>query len=102
LRKQISPALQVEQFGNVATCNGSDTTFTRQLRCETPASACKVVVSKLEALTMMISGEGFDAFDGLNDQSKANVLWLISDLAEEASVLAELAVRHEQSAAVTS
>lgn len=98
--KRIEPPLTFGQFGTTVTYDGDDVTVTKKFFCDSPASACVTISSKLEALMLMLSGEGFDAFDSLHEESKNNLLWLISDMAHETRTLAELAHLHTHQLAV--
>ena len=48
-------------------------------------------LGQLSALLTAIVGEGFEAFDMLNDAHKCNYLWACSMLADECKELADLA-----------
>jgi hypothetical protein len=63
----------------------------------TPASQCAAQAGKLFALSSLFYGAGFDAFDSSADEIKQNLTWLLSDLAKEVWVLAELAAKAEVS-----
>jgi len=41
--------------------------------------------AQLDALLSTICGEGFESFDGLNRETKGNLIWLASELAKQVS-----------------
>jgi hypothetical protein len=60
-----------------------------------PVSACAMEAEKLRALATLISGTGFETFDGLDVQLKDNLMLLFVDIADCVANLAGLAAAIE-------
>jgi hypothetical protein len=52
---------------------------------------CAVQAGKLNALTLMLTGDGFETFSSLNDDAQRNLLWLLDDLSSQVAALSKLA-----------
>jgi len=53
----------------------------------TPIADLSMKIDHLRALTLSITGEGFDNFKLMNDTNQLNLLWLVDQLAVEISDL---------------
>ncbi|KWZ43779.1 hypothetical protein WS72_13550 [Burkholderia savannae] len=49
----------------------------------------------MRALVTFMSGQGFEVFNGLADELKCNLVWLLEDLAGEVADLADLSLEAE-------
>lgn len=88
-----SPTHGYEQsdFGlRVVYQNGSTSVINEEL-CQTPLGSAAVASARLYALTNLLTGTGWDAFDELHGNDQACVLELIHGLAAEAAALTRLA-----------
>lgn len=92
MAKPISSVVEFTKFGDTARLDGHDVEVTKRMFCASPASACSTQAEKLRGLTTLISGGGFDTFDGLDGEIKASILWLVEDLANDVANLAALSV----------
>lgn len=79
-----------EQYGISAQYDGVRTAVT-YTESDDPAPVCAQKAQKLHSLMCWLGGQGFDSFNCHSTDIKANVLALLSDLANEVAVLAELA-----------
>ncbi|PRG76145.1 hypothetical protein C6T58_24815 [Burkholderia multivorans] len=95
MAKHIPTAVEFSKFGDTVRVVGHDVEVTKRMFCESPASACSTRAEQLRALATLVSGAGFQVFDGLDSGLKDNVMLLVGDLASDVANLAALAVEAE-------
>lgn len=61
---------EVQKYGDVVRRVGSDVELVKLMALETPASARCTRAEQLRSLMAMISGDGFDVFDTLDEELK--------------------------------
>jgi len=93
--KHIPTAVEFSKFGDTVRVVDHDVEVTKRMFCESPASACSTRAEQLRALTVLVSGAGFQIFDGLDSGLKDNVMLLVGDLASDVANLAALTVEAE-------
>lgn len=57
--------------------------------CEQPADQLNRTVAQLRALTMSITGEGFQSFGNMCDTRQEDLLWLVDSLVDQVAVLVQ-------------
>jgi len=80
----------ITEFGLTATVNENVTTVASTWMGTRPIDYCAEQAKKLYALTMLMTGTGFDAFKELVDDDQHRVMNLMNDLASQVAVLSAL------------
>ncbi|RQU40212.1 hypothetical protein DF147_21540 [Burkholderia cenocepacia] len=91
MAKRSSSVLELTKFGSTVRTSRQDVEITNRMY-ESPAGACSTRAEQLRGLTTLISGGGFDTFDGLDREIKASIVGLLEDLAGDVANLAALSV----------
>lgn len=73
-----------------AQYSDNNTQVATQYFAYAPSDAIAIHAKKLQALTALIGGEGFEYFDRLNDEIKCHIVWMLDDYASQIVALAEL------------
>lgn len=87
--------VEFSKFGDTVRTIGADVEISSRLYCQSPAEACSTRADQLRALTVLMSGAGFQVFDCLESSLKDNMMLLLNDLADDVANLATLAVEAE-------
>ncbi|MGC2944194.1 hypothetical protein [Burkholderia ambifaria] len=91
MNERRSMVFEVSDFGvQVRHQNGKTSTISENV-CMPAVEWCAIQARKLNALTNMISANGFEVFEDLGEQPKSDLLWLMNDLSSEVAALAQLA-----------
>ncbi|WP_155638260.1 hypothetical protein [Burkholderia cepacia] len=91
MAKRSSSVLELTKFSSTVRTCGPDVEITKRMY-ESPAGACSTRAEQIRGLTTLISGGGFGTFDDLDRETKASILWLLEDLANDVANLAALSV----------
>lgn len=95
MAKHDSSEVEFSKFGDTVRTIGGDVELCRRMHCQSPAEACSTRADQLRALTVLMSGAGFQVFDCLESSLKDNMMLLLNDLADDVANLAALAVEAE-------
>ncbi|WP_175757635.1 hypothetical protein [Burkholderia cepacia] len=95
MAKHVPEPVEFSKFGDTVRVVGHDVEITKRRFCESPASVCSARAEQLRAMTVLLSGEGFEVFDCLDPGLKNNVMLLLDDLASDVANFAALAVEAE-------
>ncbi|WP_318827073.1 hypothetical protein [Burkholderia cepacia] len=95
MAEHVPASTELSKFGDTVRVVGRNVELTKRWFCESPASVCSARAEQLRAMTIMLSGDGFEVFDCLDTGLKANLMLLVDDLASEVANLAALAVEAE-------
>lgn len=91
----MAKRVEFSKFSDTVRVAGHDVEITKRRLCESPVAACSTRAEQLRAMTVLLSGEGFEVFDCLDPGLKSNVMLLLDDLASDVANLAALAVEAE-------
>lgn len=95
MAKFVPSDVGFSKFGETVRTIGADVEIISRLYCQSPAEACSTRAEQLRALTVLMSGAGFEVFDGLEISLKDNMMMLLNGLADDVANLAALAVEAE-------
>jgi hypothetical protein len=89
----MSKRFEVNEFGLQVSFQGGKTATVVE-NVQMPAVEwCAIQARKLNALTLVLSADGFEVFDTMNDQAKSDLMWLMNDLSSEVAALAQLSAQ---------
>ena len=95
MAKFVPSEVEFSKFGGTVRTIGADVEISNRLPCQSPAEACLTRAEQLRALTVLMSGAGFQVFDCLEFSLKDNMMVLLNGLADDVANLAALAVEAE-------
>ncbi|MGU3777525.1 hypothetical protein [Burkholderia metallica] len=95
MAKHDSSKVEFSKFGDTVRTIGGDVELSKRMHCQSPAEACSTQAEQLRALTVLMSGAGFQVFDCLEWTLKDNLMVLLHDLASGVANLAALSIEAE-------
>ncbi|WP_175812964.1 hypothetical protein [Burkholderia contaminans] len=95
MAEHVPASTELSKFGDTVRVVGTGVEIINRRFCESPASVCSARAEQLRAMTILLSGEGFEVFDCLDTGLKTNLILLLNDLASDVANLAALAVEAE-------
>jgi len=95
MAKFVPSEVEFSKFGGTVRTSGADVEVSTCLPCQSPAEACSTRAEQLRALTVLMSGAGFQVFDCLESSLKDSMMMLLNGLADDVANLAALAVEAE-------
>lgn len=101
MAKRPVQAVEVTKYCSTVRMVDHDIEITNRMPCDSPAGACFTRAEQLRALTVLVSGGGFEHFDGLATELKDSLMTLFGDLASDVANLAALAVKVESAGRAT-
>ncbi|GAB2886029.1 hypothetical protein GCM10027093_21370 [Paraburkholderia jirisanensis] len=93
MAKHVTP-VRVSEFGVTAELDQNTTTLSVEWGGR-PVDYCLVQAQRLRAMTLLITGEGFETFSDLNKRDQHHIIEVMDDLASRVVMLSKLAEKAE-------
>jgi hypothetical protein len=83
--------IEVAEFGLTATAHEKRTTVASTWLGTSPVDYCFEQAKRLRAMTLLLTGSGFETFRELHDDDQQRVLEVMDDLASRVAIASKLA-----------